>query len=88
MVKGSSDPIQDLEDILEYISDIYEDYNPIQTTDIAFSQLKQDKKPFAAFFPEFQKYIIRMGYLQQVQMRRPVYHRNRRKEAIKVLQRW
>ena len=37
MVKGSSDPIQDLEDILEYISDVYEDYNPIQTPDIAFS---------------------------------------------------
>ena len=37
MVKGSSDPIQDLEDILEYISDIYEDYNPIQTADIALS---------------------------------------------------
>ena len=37
MVKGSSDPIQDLKDILEYISDIYEDYNLIQTADIAFS---------------------------------------------------
>ena len=53
MVKGSSDPIQDLEDILEYISDICKDHNPIQTADIALSQLKQDKKPFAAFFPEF-----------------------------------
>ena len=62
MVKGSSDPIHDLEDILEYISDIYEDYNLIQTANIALSQLKQDKKPFAAFFPEFQKHIIYIGY--------------------------
>ena len=37
MVKASSDPIQDLEDILEYISDIYEDHNLIQTANIALS---------------------------------------------------
>ena len=37
MVKGSSDPIHDLEDILEYISDICEDYNLIQTANIALS---------------------------------------------------
>ena len=37
IVKGSSDPIHDLEDILEYISDICEDHNLIQTADIALS---------------------------------------------------
>ena len=41
IVPETADPFLSLDNVLEYIADIYEDHNPKQTADIALAILKQ-----------------------------------------------